>query len=479
LKILSFIRQTGRCGALFLLCLPLAFAQVDKAKLRGLLESGKFAELDAEMSSHQNAYREGSIGDEEASKAFIALKTNDPDLRPAYDRWVAQYPNSYCARLARGYYLMSLGWVARGSAYAAETPPARFADMQALFKDAMADLETSLKLDPKPTLSYGTMISISRSYRGLGDKDDYLAQALALDDKVYTARLSYLYSIRPEWGGSVEQMQAFIGESERSLLAHQVAKFQRVLDDAKSRAELESVRGLLKERQFEDALRRYDASLASNPSAYGFVERGRAYARMNQHQKALADFERALQIDPEDNCCAHANRAYSYMMTGATAKALPDLEFAAVERDDHWAAQQLAVMYGFGRYGMKQDHAVAKRWCERAGKQGDPWAMYCMGGLHYAGASVPRNAALAAQWFERAANRGIADAQADIAYMYWTGEGVSWNGLRAVYWWMRAASQGNERARQKLVSFAVAPALVLVLLGVWGFVRHRRRTEPG
>ena len=134
-------------------------------------------------------------------------------------------------------------------------------------------------------------------------------------------------------------------------------------------------------------------------------------------------------------------------------------------------------MYGFGRYGMKQDYVMAKRWCERAGKQGDPWAMYCMGGLYYAGASVPRDPAAAAQWFERAASRGIADAQADIAYMYWTGEGVSWNGVRAVYWWMRAATQGNGRARQKLLSFTVAPALVLVLLGVWGVVRHRCRTK--
>lgn len=64
--------------------------------------------------------------------------------------------------------------------------------------------------------------------------------------------------------------------------------------------------------------------------------------------------------------------------------------------------------------------------------------------------------------------------------MYWTGEGVSWNGAKSLYWWMRAATQGNERARQKLVSFAVAPALIILLLGVLGALRHRRRTKtPG
>jgi TPR repeat protein len=134
-------------------------------------------------------------------------------------------------------------------------------------------------------------------------------------------------------------------------------------------------------------------------------------------------------------------------------------------------------MYGFGRWGMKRDPAVARRWCERAAKQGDPSAMYCMGGLYDAGIAVPRNPVLAAQWFERAAERGVADAQADIAYMYWTGEGVSWNPVLALQWWMRAATQGNERARQKLISVAIGPALIILLLGVLGAVRHRRKTK--
>ena len=471
----GFFNAKGRASVPFFLCgllfaLSVAAQTPDKAKLRALLESGKLAALDAEMSAYQTAYRNGAIGDEEASKAFIALKTNDPDLRPAYDKWVAEYPASYAARLARGYYLMSLGYVARGTEFAYKTPRARFDDMRVLFRDALSDLQASLKLDSKPTLSFGSMITMSRADHGLGDKDDYLLQAVALDAKVYTARIAYLYSIRPEWGGSHEEMQAFISQSEPSLLPHQVAKLKRVLEDSEARAALESAQSVAD----------YDAVLAKAPSAHGFVSRGRAYARINQHQKALEDFNRALELDPEDNCCAHTNRAYSFIMTGATGKAMPDLIFAAEERDDHWAAQQLALMYGFGRYGMKADPAVAKRWCERAAKQGDPWSMYCMGGLYYAGMAVKPDAVLAAQWFERAAERGIADAQADIAYLYWTGEGVSWNGAKSLYWWMRAATQGNERARQKLVSFAVAPALIILLLGVLGALRHRRRAKtPG
>lgn len=468
----------GRCGALVLLFASFSLqAEPDKAKLRALLESGKFAELDAEMSAYQTAYREGRMGDEQASKAFIALKTNNPELRAAYDKWVADHPSSYAARLARGYYLMSLGYVARGGAYARETPRARLDDMRKLFGDAMADLEASLNLDPRPTLSFGTMIAITQGAVELPRAAGYLERAVAMDTNVYTARIAYLHSLRPEWGGSLEQMQAFIAQSERALAPEQLMRMKRVLQDSRARAELERVQPLVEQKQFEAALQLYDAALTKAPSAHGFVTRGRLLAGMNQHEKALADFDRALELDPEDNCCAHANRAYSHMMIGATGKAVPDLIFAAEDRDDHWAARQLAVMYGFGRYGMTPDPALAKRWCERAAKQGDPWSMYCMGGLYDAGMGVPRDSAMAARWFERAAERGVADAQADIAYMYWTGEGVAWNGLTALQWWMRAATQGNERARQKLISVAIGPALIILLIGLLGMVRHRRKAN--
>jgi hypothetical protein len=42
---------------------------------------------------------------------------------------------------------------------------------------------------------------------------------------------------------------------------------------------------------------------------------------------------------------------------------------------------------------------------------------------------------------------------------------------------MRAATQGNERARKKLISVALGPALIILLLGVLGAVRHRSKTK--
>lgn len=449
--------------------------------LRTLLDSGSFAQLDAEMSSYQTAYGNGVISDEQASRALIALKQNDPDLRPAYDRWVAERPTSYVARLARGYFLMSLGNLARGSDYAARTPNARFQDMERLFEQAMTDLEASLQLDQRPTLSYGPMIVIAKVRGDRESARELLGRAIALDPAVYTARLSYLGLLQPEWGGSLEEMAAFIAAAGGSISKGQLEKLERRLDDSKRRAELAPAARLVAERQYEAAIRAYDAALEREPSARAFSMRGYAYAQLNRHDRAIEDFSRALELDPDGVCCSgtRSNRANSYLRIGAIARGTPDLVLAA-EDDDHWAARELAMMYAFGKYGTKPDAAAAKRWCERAAKQVDGIAMYCLGGLYHAGMGVTKDPTQAAKWFELAAERRIADAQADIAFMYWEGEGVAQNLPRAVYWWLLAAAQGNERARTKLVSNVVVPVSVFLLLclGYVGYVIFRKRSKP-
>src|SRR5215831_1873781 len=134
----------------------------DRAKLRALFDSGNFAQLDAELSAWQATYRNGVISDEAAAEPFLLLLRVDPDLRPAYDRWVAQMPDSYVARVARAHYLAELGWFARGGALARDTTDAQFGDMRKYFADALKDTHASLRLDPKPSLGYGTAIGIAR-----------------------------------------------------------------------------------------------------------------------------------------------------------------------------------------------------------------------------------------------------------------------------------------------------------------------------
>ncbi|HEV3011037.1 MAG TPA: DUF4034 domain-containing protein [Burkholderiales bacterium] len=438
-------------------CLLTAFAGAqepatpDGEKLQGLLKAGEFARLDAEMSAVQQAYRDGTINDETASQAFIAMVDSDPDLRGAYDAWVAALPQSYAAHLARGYYLMKLGYLARGSSYASQTPKARIDDMRAHFKLAMQDLERSLSLDPKPTLSYGTMIAMANGVGAREAAAKYLDAAIALDTRVYTARAAYFSSLEPQWGGSLDEMEQTLARWNASLDEKQYLRLQAALINAQWRAKLAPLAALVEAKQYPQAIAGYSKVLEQAPVLRAYAMRGYSYAELGQLDKAIEDYSRVLEIDPDGGCCpgTRANRARAYLKIGKKELALADLLYAA-PRDDAWAARELAMIYAFGRHGFKRDYVVAKRWCERAAKQGDPMAMYCLGGIHHAGLGTAKDLPLAAYWFASAGVRGVADAQTDVGIMYWSGQGVPEDRSRAVQWWRLAAAQGNQRAANKL-----------------------------
>ena len=423
----------------------------EPAKLQPLLADGKFAELDRELSAYQDAYRAGVINDEEASKAFIALVTNDAELRGAYDKWVAALPRSYVARVARGYYLTRLGYQARGSQYAGKTSQAQFDEMRALFKLAMADLEASLQLDAKPVLGYGTMIWITQSAGGGVPAARFLDQAIAIDRRVYTARASYLGSLQPHWGGSVEQMQVTLDSWKGSLEPEQLERLRLMIEDSKWRVALAPAAELVDAKKYQEAIAMYDRALVQQPIVRAYAMRGHSHAQLGDHAKAIADFDRALQLDPDGTCCSgtRGNRARSYLTIGEVQKGINDLVIAA-EAEDTWASRELAMIYASGKYGFKRDYVAARRWCELSAKQGDGWAMYCIGGIHHAGLGVPKDVPRAARWFESAAKRGVADAQTDLAYMLWTGQGIAPDRDQAVVWWRTAAKLGNKRAQQQL-----------------------------
>ena len=401
----------------------------DIEKLRSLFKAGEYARLDAEMSALQQAYRAGAIDDEAAAEPYYLLVDSDPDLRAAYDGWVAALPNSYAARVARGFYLAKVGD----------------------FKAASADLERSVKLDRRPTLSYATLIWIAQGRGAPEVAVGYLDDAITLDPRVFTARLTYLGGLRPEWGGSLERMEANLKDWKDSLSEKQYRRLQAVLVDAQWRTKLEPMAKLVEAKQYPQAIAGYSKVLEKTPVLRAYAMRGYSYQLLGENEKAIADYNRVLELDPEGGCCpgTRSNRARAYLKTGKIDLAAADLRHAAA-RDDAFAARELAMMYAFGRHGFKRDYAAARPYCERAAKQGDPLAMYCLGSVYHAGLGTSKDLPAAAYWFAAAGARGVVDAQTDAGTMYWNGEGVPRDPEVAGRWWRLAVAQGDQRAADKL-----------------------------
>ena len=126
-----------------------------------LLNAGKFAELDGRFSAIQAGYRDNVVSDEQLRNSFRVFYDTDAALEVGYDAWVATFPKSYVAHLARGIYHRKTGQNRRGGEIIANTTDSQLQGMDAAFAIAMQDLEMSAALDKRPLLTYFNEISIA------------------------------------------------------------------------------------------------------------------------------------------------------------------------------------------------------------------------------------------------------------------------------------------------------------------------------
>jgi beta-lactamase regulating signal transducer with metallopeptidase domain len=205
--------------------------KADIAASRGLLRQGQYAELERRMSGFQSSYEAGTLGDLDLLHEFSAFALTDPALKDSFDDWIAAYPKSYVARLARGMYYFDSGVQTRGKRYMSHTTAEQVRGMRLYLAESSADLQASLALDAKPMISYNLLIRINLE---LGDRDAKQARlesALRLDPIAMAARRPYMISLETRWGGSLNEMLSFLQASQQAgLSAEQLAMLQQLVD---------------------------------------------------------------------------------------------------------------------------------------------------------------------------------------------------------------------------------------------------------
>lgn len=126
------------------------------------------------------------------------------------NHWVRIDPQSAYALAARGIHYSQAAWDARGSHFASETPEENFARMHEFVGKARADLQASLKLNPRLIAAYYGLLRTTR----LADSDDenkqrdaWIEQALALDPADQWIYQDWMGAVEPQWGGSLGEME--------------------------------------------------------------------------------------------------------------------------------------------------------------------------------------------------------------------------------------------------------------------------------
>lgn len=318
-------------------------ANTDAPLLRELLRAHEFRRLDSLFATYRDSMRADIAYEPLLLNSFDAFGIPDPSLRPDLDAWVTA-DSSTVAHLARASHSLGMGWAARGTAWARDTPREQLREMGEWFESAIPDIQAARQRDSTFLPAYWMLQHVAMGLGLRGDKRRIVEEALRLEPRSLLVRTRYLHSVTPRWGGSHAEMRRFAEESQRyvdqnpelaALLGFVAWDEGRSTRDrqAKLRKYTEALRYgdywmfyadrahvLYLLDQEEEAIADYDLALAQRPNdvetlvgralAYWYLARKTPAQRQEYRRRAMDDFERAVQINPFDQDVRDALERY-------------------------------------------------------------------------------------------------------------------------------------------------------------------------
>jgi tetratricopeptide (TPR) repeat protein len=307
------------------------------------------------------------------ARLYAGFYRPNESLRPVHDAWLAAYPRSPQALLARAMYLRALGWKARGTKYWDDTPLEARAAMDPPFLQAVRDTRAALAIDARLMPGYFMLIDIAMVYGQRAVLDDVYREARRIDPGYYDVHDAYLIALSPKWGGSEAEIEQVLADLRRHYPRY-------------------------------PALRKLEAQPA--------LARGYRQFQAKQYDPAIAELTRALEANPD----LHAAREYrglAYQNLGRHDEARDDYRRAA-DGGAAYAKYQLGWLYLYGR-GVPRDHRQAARWLGEAAEAGVAEARAALGALYWEGSGVAQDRERAAQLWRTAAAQGDAYARESLA----------------------------------------------------------------
>jgi hypothetical protein len=314
-----------------------------KAEVRAWLVSGNYQSLDSAFSAIQADYRSGARSDESLYDAFHVLYDAEDALSPAYDGWVATYPHSYVALLARGIYHRKVGQKRRGGASIDSTSPVQLRGMDAEYTLAMRDLEASKVLDARPLLTLVNELDIAANYGEASRMEALLNASKKMDPANIIVRRLYLSYLAPRWGGSEQQLQDFVRQARgEGLPETKLQALEAVIAIDHAQTAEDSGDDATAERDYRQAMQLGDDACAKCL--------GRVLIREQKHADAIPVLTQAIAADASDDGSLYW-RGESYLATGRSREGFADL-LAAANLGNPDAENRVGVFYMTGLPGV-------------------------------------------------------------------------------------------------------------------------------
>ncbi|HET9122304.1 MAG TPA: tetratricopeptide repeat protein [Acidiferrobacteraceae bacterium] len=184
---------------------------VQAAQARSAINAGNFAGAAALMDAVQARSRiQGWHFEPFATFAVQVADSRNPKFGAALKAWTARVPRSATPYLMRAVYDVHQGWSVRGDGFVSGITPKRLSQFSLWMARADKNIVTAMQLDPTNPYSAYVWLSIQNA---VGDSDGIEAafqQGIAKFPNYYPLYEMRLLSLEPKWGGTPQQMYAFV-----------------------------------------------------------------------------------------------------------------------------------------------------------------------------------------------------------------------------------------------------------------------------
>ena len=358
------------------LCKKWTWRMLSWNEIRRALNDNKPQQLDAAFDSYllqnySDPERHGFL----TWTYWWMFQSPSKEEREVTQQWVDEDPTSAYALAARGIHYSQAAYDARGSDFARNTSDEQFTRMRELADMARADLEESLKINPRLIAAYHGLLRISRLHGSPKERARWVRSALALDAADPWIYVDWMEDAEPQWGGSVSKMtevadlaaghakenptlatlKAFplCNEGDRLRCKGCEVNVAKSLDFYKragafgpSSCFIDAAGSVAAAaNDLPTAIRYYSQAVRFGGGADSYNYRAQALRSIGENEWALRDLDRALAINPRNTTALYGKGFILASMRRFSDAESTYLKLLAIDTDHRDAGIALSMLY--------------------------------------------------------------------------------------------------------------------------------------
>lgn len=263
----------------------------DTYRYKKLLESGDYETIENSLGKLVEGYMVDYRLENALIEGFDYFHPDNGFEIEMFDRWV-DATGSGIAYTARGMYLASCGFAARGTKFADETPKENFDKLYDYLEKAYPDLKTATEKNRDILPAYIWLMNISRNSWSENNKTDVFKEARKYHKRSFYLRFHYMISLEPKWGGSYYLMQAFAQMAARKTDLNP-GLYTMLGEPISAEADAYYYKG-----DYIKAAELYTKALEYGDRTDWLQYRAACYHKLDKLELAVQDLEKILDYDP-------------------------------------------------------------------------------------------------------------------------------------------------------------------------------------